>query len=70
MMYGDPAFEGKHRWLTFGTAAIPKWRYFECTRVYIMDCASSDICCDTEAKPVDTTNGMFMNRWKSTWMGL
>ena len=24
----------------------------------------------TEAKLVDTTNGMFMNRWKSTWMGL
>ena len=27
MMYGDPAFEGKLRWLTFGTAAIPQWRY-------------------------------------------
>ncbi|MBQ6416773.1 MAG: hypothetical protein IJJ65_11060 [Butyrivibrio sp.] len=24
----------------------------------------------TEEKLVDTTNGMFMNRWKSTWMGL
>ena len=27
MMYGDPAFEGKLRWLTVGTAAIPQWRY-------------------------------------------
>ena len=28
------------------------------------------MCGMCEAKLVDTTNGMFMNRWKSTWMGL
>ncbi|MCR5596146.1 MAG: hypothetical protein K6G12_09875 [Lachnospiraceae bacterium] len=27
MMYGDPAFSGKLKWLTAGTAAIPQWRY-------------------------------------------
>ena len=27
MMYGDPTFAGKLRWLTIGTADIPQWRY-------------------------------------------
>ncbi len=27
MMYGNPTFEGKLKWLTIGTAAIPQWRY-------------------------------------------
>ncbi len=27
MMYADPAFSGKLKWLTVGTAAIPQWRY-------------------------------------------
>ena len=27
MMYGDPTFAGKLKWLTIGTAAIPQWRY-------------------------------------------
>ena len=26
MMYGNPTFEGKLKWLTIGTAAIPQWR--------------------------------------------
>ena len=25
MMYGDPTYAGKLKWLTIGTASIPQW---------------------------------------------
>ena len=39
MMYGDPAFEGKLKWLTFGTAIIPQWGVYIGDGVGIYECS-------------------------------